>query len=75
VVQAREVLTEDLPYTSLPTTKTTTWKQVRDSSLGEVYYDFSSFVVAAIFVRKLVSKTKGKTLEDITNLWKNRKNK
>ena len=32
-------------------------------------------VVAAIFVWKLVPETKGKTLEDMTNLWKNRKNK
>ena len=30
-------------------------------------------VVAAIFVWKLVPETKGKTLEDMTNLWKNRK--
>ena len=32
-------------------------------------------VIAAIFVWKLVPETKGKTLEDMTNLWKNRKNK
>lgn len=30
-------------------------------------------VVAAIFVWKLVPETKGKTLEDMTNLWKKRK--
>ena len=30
-------------------------------------------VAAAIFVAKLVPETKGKTLEDMTNLWKNRK--
>ncbi len=30
-------------------------------------------VVAAIFVWKLVPETKGKTLEDMTKLWKNRK--
>ncbi|AVM53447.1 SP family xylose:H+ symportor-like MFS transporter [Bacteroides zoogleoformans] len=30
-------------------------------------------VVAAIFVWKLVPETKGKTLEDMTQLWKNRK--
>jgi len=30
-------------------------------------------VVAALFVWKLVPETKGKTLEDMTNLWKNRK--
>ena len=29
-------------------------------------------VIAAIFVWKLVPETKGKTLEDMTNLWKNR---
>ena len=31
-------------------------------------------VVAALFVWKLVPETKGKTLEDMTRLWKNRKN-
>lgn len=30
-------------------------------------------VVAALFVWKLVPETKGKSLEDMTNLWKNRK--
>ena len=30
-------------------------------------------VVAAIFVWKLVPETKGKTLEDMTKLWKKRK--
>ena len=30
-------------------------------------------VLAAIFVWRLVPETKGKTLEDMTNLWKNRK--
>ena len=30
-------------------------------------------VIAAIFVAKLVPETKGKTLEDMTNLWRNRK--
>jgi len=30
-------------------------------------------VVAAVFVWKLVPETKGKTLEDMTNLWKNRR--
>ncbi len=30
-------------------------------------------VVAAIFVWKLVPETKGKTLEDMTQLWKSRK--
>lgn len=30
-------------------------------------------VVAALFVWKLVPETKGKTLEDMTNLWRNRK--
>ena len=30
-------------------------------------------IVAAIFVWKLVPETKGKTLEDMTALWKNRK--
>lgn len=30
-------------------------------------------VLAALFVWKLVPETKGKTLEDMTNLWKNRK--
>lgn len=32
-------------------------------------------ILAAIFVWKLVPETKGKTLEDMTNLWKNRKKK
>ena len=32
-------------------------------------------VMAAIFVWKLVPETKGKTLEDMTKLWKNRKKK
>lgn len=32
-------------------------------------------VVAAIFVWKLVPETKGKTLEDMSKLWKDRKNK
>lgn len=32
-------------------------------------------IIAAIFVWKLVPETKGKTLEDMTQLWKNRKNK
>lgn len=32
-------------------------------------------IIAAIFVWKLVPETKGKTLEDMTKLWKNRKNK
>ncbi len=32
-------------------------------------------VVAAVFVWKLVPETKGKTLEDMTQLWKNRKKK
>ena len=32
-------------------------------------------VVAALFVWKLVPETKGKTLEDMTAMWKNRKNK
>ena len=31
-------------------------------------------VVAALFVWKLVPETKGKTLEDMTKLWKNRRN-
>ena len=31
-------------------------------------------VIAAIFVWKLVPETKGKTLEDMSKLWKNRKN-
>jgi len=31
-------------------------------------------IVAAVFVWKLVPETKGKTLEDMTELWKNRKN-
>ena len=31
-------------------------------------------VVAAVFVWKLVPETKGKTLEDMTKLWKNRRN-
>ena len=30
-------------------------------------------IIAALFVWKLVPETKGKTLEDMTNLWKNRK--
>ena len=30
-------------------------------------------VLAALFVWRLVPETKGKTLEDMTNLWKNRK--
>jgi SP family xylose:H+ symportor-like MFS transporter len=30
-------------------------------------------VAAAIFVWRLVPETKGKTLEDMTALWKNRK--
>ena len=32
-------------------------------------------VVAAVFVYKLVPETKGKTLEDMTNLWLNRNKK
>lgn len=32
-------------------------------------------IIAAIFVWKLVPETKGKTLEDMTTLWKKRKNK
>lgn len=32
-------------------------------------------IIAAIFVWKLVPETKGKTLEDMTRLWKERKNK
>ncbi|MDE7443298.1 MAG: MFS transporter, partial [Muribaculaceae bacterium] len=32
-------------------------------------------VIAAVFVYKLVPETKGKTLEDMTNLWKSRMNK
>ena len=32
-------------------------------------------VVAALFVWKLVPETKGKTLEDMTKLWQDRKNK
>lgn len=32
-------------------------------------------VIAAIFVWKLVPETKGKTLEDMTNLWRNRNKK
>ena len=32
-------------------------------------------VIAAIFVYKLVPETKGKTLEDMTNLWRNRDKK
>ena len=32
-------------------------------------------VIAAIFVYKLVPETKGKTLEDMTAFWSNRKNK
>lgn len=30
-------------------------------------------IIAALFVWKLVPETKGKTLEDITKLWKSRK--
>lgn len=30
-------------------------------------------IIAAVFVAKLVPETKGKTLEDMTNLWRNRK--
>lgn len=32
-------------------------------------------IIAAVFVWKLVPETKGKTLEDMTRLWKNRKHK
>ena len=32
-------------------------------------------IIAALFVWKLVPETKGKTLEDMTKLWKNRQNK
>jgi SP family xylose:H+ symportor-like MFS transporter len=32
-------------------------------------------ILAAIFVWKLVPETKGKTLEDMTKLWLDRKNK
>ena len=32
-------------------------------------------IVAAVFVYKLVPETKGKTLEDMTAFWHNRKNK
>jgi SP family xylose:H+ symportor-like MFS transporter len=32
-------------------------------------------IIAAIFVAKLVPETKGKTLEDMTNLWRNKKAK
>lgn len=55
------------------------------SSTFPALYEFSPFVsyglygiicvIAAIFVWKMVPETKGKTLEDMTRLWLDRKNK
>ncbi|MBR4826256.1 MAG: D-xylose transporter XylE [Bacteroidales bacterium] len=52
-------------------------------SLGDMGSNFGHFfsyalygaicIIAALFVWKLVPETKGKTLEDMTTLWKNRK--
>ncbi len=49
-------------------------------AMGESFGHFFAYalygvvcIVAAIFVWKIVPETKGKTLEDMTALWKNRK--
>ena len=72
---AQRILDVDIPHMEL----TAAAHQVGGGRHGIAFGHWFTYglygiicIVAAIFVWKLVPETKGKTLEDMTKLWKNR---